>query len=109
MFIWIGIALLSGGFLVTTSNAVGFMGVFFLVLAWISHNLKERIIGILKELPQVPRWYDTFLDQTSRYERRRIAYMWLRLPVRTRWIYNASDNFFFQWIDLVILASVHEG
>ncbi len=109
MLFLMGAAFLTGGFLISSSNATRWLGLLFFVLAWVSHTWKDQIIGKIYRLPQVPRWYDIFLSQTSRYERRRIAYMWLRLPVRTRWIYNASDKVFFQWIDLVILASVHDS
>jgi hypothetical protein len=32
--------------------------------------------------------------------------MWLRLPLRTQWMYNTHDVLFFQWTDLVLLSMV---
>jgi hypothetical protein len=51
-----------------------------------------------------PRWYQRLQHMTEREERRRLAYMWLRLPAGTRLIYNASDQYFEQWRDLVLLT-----
>lgn len=53
-----------------------------------------------------PRWYFDLRKDTSRYERRRIAYMWLWLPVRLRWVYNNNDQAFRQWADLVIMSTM---
>lgn len=53
-----------------------------------------------------PRWYFDLRERTTRYERRRIAYMWLCLPRRMRWAYNGSDPAFKQWADLVIMATM---
>lgn len=53
-----------------------------------------------------PRWYYELRERTSRYERRRIAYMWLTLPPRLRLAYNGSDRAFNQWADLVIMATM---
>ena len=53
-----------------------------------------------------PRWYFNLRDRTSRYERRRLAYMWLWLPPRLRFIYNGNDRAFNQWADLVIMATM---
>ena len=65
---------------------------------------------IARQYPRIfmsyPRWYFELRERTSRYERRRLAYMWLWLPRRLRLIYNASDHAFNQWADLVILATM---
>jgi hypothetical protein len=53
-----------------------------------------------------PRWYYDLRERTSRYERRRIAYMWLALPPGMRLAYNGSDRAFNQWADLVIMATM---
>jgi hypothetical protein len=55
-------------------------------------------------LRKLPRWYENLSQRTSREERRRIAYMWLRLPLKTRLLYNSSDFYFNQWADLVLLS-----
>lgn len=51
-----------------------------------------------------PRWYVELSRRTTREERRRIAYLWLRLPLRTRVLYNTHDFYFFKWADLVLLS-----
>jgi len=51
-----------------------------------------------------PRWYFELAKRTDRNERRRIAYLWLRLPYRTRMIYNTNTVYFYQWVDQVILT-----
>lgn len=53
-----------------------------------------------------PGWYWNLIVSTSRDEQRRLAYMWLRLPLRTQWMYNTHDVLFFQWTDLVLLSMV---
>jgi len=52
----------------------------------------------------LPRWYFELVQRTDREERRRIAYLWLRLPLQTRMIYNARSEYFHQWVDLVLLS-----
>jgi hypothetical protein len=52
-----------------------------------------------------PRWYHDLLERTSTPERRRIAYMWLRLPRRTRRLMSSHDGMFATWADLVIMAT----
>ena len=51
-----------------------------------------------------PRWYFELVQRTDREERRRIAYLWLRLPLQTRLLYNARSEYFHQWVDLVLLS-----
>jgi hypothetical protein len=51
-----------------------------------------------------PRWYFELAQRTDREERRRIAYLWLRLPLQTRLLYNARNEYFHQWVDLVLLS-----
>lgn len=51
-----------------------------------------------------PEWYHALVQRTDREERRRIAYLWLRLPMRTRWLYNARTEFFWQWVDQVLVT-----
>jgi hypothetical protein len=64
-------------------------------------RLRDRYDTFLKNFPQ---WYQTLVERTDREERRRIAYHWLRLPARTRWLYNARTEFFWQWIDQVLIT-----
>jgi hypothetical protein len=51
-----------------------------------------------------PRWYFELVQRTDREERRRIAYLWLRLPIATRILYNARSEYFHQWVDLVLMS-----
>ena len=37
-----------------------------------------------------PSWYREIVDHTTREERRKLSYMWLSLPLRTRLLYNAQ-------------------
>lgn len=57
-------------------------------------------------LLRFPHWYADLRERTSRYERRRIAYLWLALPWRLRLLYNGSDHAFSLWADLVIMATM---
>jgi hypothetical protein len=57
---------------------------------------------------RLPRWHHELLERTTRYERRRIAYMWLHLPLRLRLLYNSSDQAFFIWADFVIMGTIRE-
>jgi hypothetical protein len=56
--------------------------------------------------PELPRWYSDLRERTTREERRRIAYMWLRLPRKTRLTYNSHDRAFLLWADFVILGTI---
>lgn len=63
---------------------------------------------VLRRLPRLPSWYTEIIHRTSRYERRRIAYMWLRLPPQLRTVFNGRDQSFLDWADFVIMGSVLE-
>lgn len=110
---WFGAAMFAVG-LITGEGGRGFnvgtvAGAFVLCLAYVLFSSKERLQSRLSTLPTIPMWLGRLNENTSRYERRRIAYMWLHLPLRTRLLYNASDRFFFLWADLVIMATVRES
>lgn len=51
-----------------------------------------------------PHWYFELAQRTDREERRRIAYLWLRLPLATRLLYNANSRYFHLWVDLVLMS-----
>ncbi|MBZ0305039.1 MAG: hypothetical protein K8I82_03125 [Anaerolineae bacterium] len=53
-----------------------------------------------------PFWLQDLWERTSRLERRRIAYMWMRLSWKARLYYNSSDQAFLQWADLIIMATL---
>jgi hypothetical protein len=77
------------------------------LIAWRVYALMAKYA---KEHPELflvyPHWYTNVRERTSRAERRRLAYMWLHLPWRTRLLYNSSDQAFLIWVDLVILATL---
>jgi len=73
-------------------------------LAW--QNSETWIEKYPRVFLAFPEWYWNLIVTTSRDEQRRLAYMWLRLPVRTQWMYNTHDALFFQWTDLVLLSMV---
>lgn len=62
-----------------------------------------------RSYPQIfmawPRWIHELREYTTRDERRRIAYNWLRLPLRTRLHYNSDDRAFMLWADLLVLST----
>jgi hypothetical protein len=70
----------------------------------------QNLEGWVRKYPRLflafPGWYWNLITTTSRDEQRRLAYMWLRLPIRTQWLYNTHDALFFQWTDLVLLSMV---
>jgi hypothetical protein len=51
-----------------------------------------------------PLWYHELVINTDREERRRLAYMWLQLPPRTRMIYNTHTVLFLQWVEQVLVT-----
>lgn len=88
------------------------IGVIFLVCSYFYTRLPLTWRTKALTLPHMPLWYHRLRQETDRHERRRLAYMWLRLPKRTRLTLNINDHAFFLWVDLVTLAtgvpSVHE-
>lgn len=110
---WMGILMVSGGFLLQNWFAIDdtliLMVTFvMLMLAWTAHYVTDHVYQMQDRFPVLPVWYGRLKEETSRKERRRIAYMWLRLPLRTRLLYSANDRAFFLWADLVIAATVRE-
>lgn len=51
-----------------------------------------------------PLWYYRLVQNTDRQERRRLAYLWLRLPLKTRMIYNTHTILFEQWVEQVLVT-----
>lgn len=90
------------------SYLLGSLGLLLLLAAGFGYNYYEIVSRYHFRLLPYPRWYYNLLDRTSRYERRRIAYMWLTLPWRLRLTLNSSDHLFEIWADYVILGTVRE-
>lgn len=81
------------------------LGVAMILAALAGYN-SPTVAARWHRLVRLPRWYHELLDRTDRYERRRIAYMWLRLPWRARLAYNGDDRAFFVWVDLIVMGTV---
>ena len=75
----------------------------YLYVFWLPAEVRYKT----GDFPPVPTWYHNLRQRTSRAERRRIAYMWLRLPWRARLTYNSNNRAFFAWADLVIMGTVN--
>jgi hypothetical protein len=54
----------------------------------------------------LPRWCAQLREYTTREERRRIAYYWLNLPLRTQVQFNSNDRAFLIWADMIVMATV---
>ncbi len=78
-----------------------FAFVFFVMLYW---RIKDNIMEHPGIFLRFPRWYREIVDNTSREERRKLSYMWLGLPLRTRLLYNAQHEEFRKWVELVLLS-----
>ncbi len=73
----------------------------YVMLYW---RVKDRIMDYPQVFLRFPRWYRDIVDNTSREERRKLSYMWLGLPLRTRLLYNAHHEAFRKWVELVVLS-----
>lgn len=67
-------------------------------------KVKDSILNHPQIFLKFPRWYREIVDHTSREERRKLSYMWLGLPLRTRLLYNAQHDEFRKWVELVVLS-----
>ena len=109
LLFWPGLLFTSGGILLrqfAPFYAVsGAFGAILIIGGGTAFYAEKRLRFTKKFSPLVPGWYVRLLRETSRGERRRIAYMWLRLPQRTRLLYNADDDLFFVWVELVIVST----
>lgn len=55
----------------------------------------------------LPRWYHELLVDSTRLERRHLAYAWLRIPRRMRWRLNSDQASFRVWADMVRLTAFY--
>ncbi len=78
-----------------------FSFVLFVMLYW---RIKDSILNHPGIFLRFPSWYREIVDRTSREERRKLSYMWLALPLRTRLLYNAQHEEFRKWVELVVLS-----
>ena len=78
-----------------------FCFVLFVMLYW---RIKDSILNHPQIFLRFPYWYREIVDRTTREERRKLSYMWLALPLRTRLLYNAQHEEFRKWVELVVLS-----
>lgn len=91
--------------LLAPSSFLVLIGVFlfvgFVMLYW---RIKDSVMDHPSVFLRFPSWYREIVDHTSREERRKLSYMWLGLPLRTRLLYNADHAEFRKWVELVVLS-----
>ena len=81
------------------------MGIFAFVLFFMLYwRVKDNILEHPEIFLRFPSWYRDIVDHTTREERRKLSYMWLGLPLRTRLLYNAQHEEFRKWVELVVLS-----
>jgi hypothetical protein len=102
---WVGFFLyLSLFWLIQTEIVLG-LGLLLLVpAAAFREHFRDTLIQRHEWFRVLPRWYYDLVLQTDREERRRIAYLWLYLPMRTRMLYNAHNDLFGQWVEQVLMT-----
>ncbi len=91
-------------------NATASMFSFLVLFSLILWNIYPRLKTFADNHPHIfmalPRWYVELRMRTSRDERRRLAYMWLRLPLSMQLHLSTNDHAFFHWADLVLISAV---
>ncbi len=110
LLLWSGILVFSLGPWIAPGlrswSPVILMGGLLLIAAYFAYTNPKFALQHAGIFLIYPRWYYELRERTSRYERRRLAYMWLALPRGLRLAYNGSDRAFNQWADLVIMATM---
>lgn len=105
--LWIILGLIFGMAMLFKSS---FLGGFAYLMAILSINAYTRFPIWASRYPRpllaLPRWSAQLHTSTTREERRRIAYLWLRLPRGLRTHYNTNQIAFGNWIDLVLISIV---
>jgi hypothetical protein len=81
-------------------------GLLFVFVAYYTWYERDRARKWPSIFMRYPHWQNTLRDYTTREERRRIAYRWRDLPLRTRLLLSSSDADFFRWADLVVMGTV---
>lgn len=77
-----------------------------MAMMWALALLLHALGGDLEPLLPKPRWFARFLRDTPLPERRRIAYAWLNITPSMRKHFNAHDEAFFAWVEMVTLAVI---
>jgi hypothetical protein len=81
-------------------------GIVLIAVAWIVYRLIQRARPAPQLILGSPRWLVDLYERSSRLERRRIAYMWMRLSWRARLAYDSSDKAFLEWADMIIVSTL---
>ena len=104
-FAWGGVLAYLLFIVLVPSSFLILIGVFcfaiFVMLYW---RIKDSILNHPQIFLRFPYWYREIVDRTTREERRKLSYMWLALPLRTRLLYNAQHEEFRKWVELVVLS-----
>ena len=112
LLIWVGTFIVLMGVGASTYVRLPFpligLGIGLFVIALVGMYYYSVIWKTYYSVVRLPRWHHDLLERTTRYERRRIAYMWLHLPWRLRLLYNSSDQAFRIWVDFVIMGTIRE-
>lgn len=91
--------------LIVPSSFLVMFGILSFVLSVMLYwKIKDSILNYPQIFLKFPRWYRDIVDHTSREERRKLSYMWLGLPLRTRLLYNTRHDEFRKWVELVVLS-----
>lgn len=110
MLFWVGLLIFFGSLALRRFMQFDYptelVTLLFLFLAYLSYTYRDWVYDHTNHFPRLPLWTNELYEKTSRHERRRIAFMWLRLPLRTRLLYNANNHAFRLWADMVILATL---
>lgn len=103
---WLMIAQLLLRFYLGITLPIMWIGFLLLLAAFIAYRMTDRAREWEFLHALHPFWLQDLWERTTRLERRRIAYMWIRLSWKARLYYNSSDQAFLQWADLVIMATL---
>jgi len=112
VLVWSGMVMLTLDALLRAilryDSPIGVLGGVVLACAALGYRYYHGFARWNYRLLKYPRWLHDLFARTNRYERRRIAYAWLRLPYRQRLTYNSSSGAFLAWADFVIMSVVWE-
>ncbi len=112
LVIWVSALSFCGGLWATKLSSLSFtlttLGVLLLIVAGCSYTYPKLAQKIHFKILKYPHWYYDLRERTTRYERRRIGYMWLHLPLRARLSYNSSDAMFLLWADFIIMGTIRD-
>jgi len=105
MFVWGGVLAYMLFLALVPSSVLIMLGLFlFTCMGLVYWHVKDNIMNYPEVFLQYPRWYRDIVDHTTREERRKISYMWLGLPLRTRLLYNTREDAFRKWVELVVIS-----